>query len=44
MAEIEWTYSKHITDHSDDISRAALLHHEPAPIADSNIVELAKAS
>jgi integrase len=31
--EIERTYSKHITDHSDDISRAALLHHEP--VADS---------
>ncbi len=29
-AEIERTYSKHITDHSDDIARAALLHHAPA--------------
>ncbi|OPY99161.1 hypothetical protein A5906_25830 [Bradyrhizobium sacchari] len=28
-AEIERTYSKYITDFSDDISRAALLHYEP---------------
>ena len=35
--EIERTYSKHITDHSDDISRAALLHY--APVAD-NVVAL----
>jgi hypothetical protein len=26
---IEKTYSKHITEHSDDISRKALLQHEP---------------
>ena len=32
--EIERTYSKHITDHSDDISRAALLHY--APVADKS--------
>jgi integrase len=31
VAQIERTYSKHITDHSDDISRAALLQHEPPP-------------
>jgi integrase len=30
VAMIERTYSKYITEHSDDISRAALLHHEPA--------------
>ncbi|MCP3464481.1 hypothetical protein [Bradyrhizobium sp. CCGUVB23] len=32
VAMIERTYSKHITDHTDDISRAALLQHEP-PLA-----------
>jgi len=37
--EIERTYSKHITDHSDDISRAALLHY--APVAD-NVVALGR--
>ena len=26
---IEQHYSKYITEHSDDISRAALLQHEP---------------
>jgi integrase len=41
-AEIERCYSKHITDHTDDISRAALLHHEE-PVA-NNVVELALAS
>jgi integrase len=30
VAMIEKTYSRHITEHSDDISRKALLHHEPA--------------
>lgn len=39
-AEIERTYSKHITDHSDEIARAALLHHAPASPAD-NIIEVA---
>jgi integrase len=29
VQQVETTYSKYITDHSDDISRAALLHHEP---------------
>lgn len=37
-AEIERTYSKHITDHSDEIARAALLHYAPVPSADSNAV------
>jgi len=37
---IEKTYSKYITEHSDDISRKALLQHEsPAPLAD-NVVSL----
>jgi hypothetical protein len=36
---IERTYSRHITEHSDDISRKALLQHEP-PSGD-NIVALA---
>src|SRR5262249_36132334 len=31
VAQIERTYSKHITDHSDEISRAALLRHESVP-------------
>ena len=35
---IEKHYSKYITEHSDDISRHALLHHEP-PAAD-NVVAL----
>ncbi|EHQ99489.1 hypothetical protein [Bradyrhizobium sp. WSM471] len=39
-AEIERTYSKHITDHSDDIARAALLHHAPVPTLADNIVAL----
>ena len=42
VAQIERTYSKFIVDHADDISRAALLRHEPplAPAAD-NIVSVA---
>ena len=36
---IERTYSKHITEHSDDISRKALLQHEPS--SGDNIVALA---
>jgi integrase len=41
VAMIEKTYSKYITEHSDDISRKALLQHEePAPVAD-NVVLLA---
>ena len=39
-AEIERTYAKHIVDHSDDISRAALLHHQPA--AADNVVALSQ--
>jgi hypothetical protein len=35
---IERTYSKHITEHSDDISRRALLQHE-SPSGD-NVVAL----
>jgi integrase len=37
---IEKHYSKYITEHSDDISRQALLHHEP-PVAD-NVVALVR--
>jgi integrase len=40
VAMIEKTYSKYITEHGDDISRKALLQHEPAaPLAD-NVVSL----
>jgi integrase len=39
VAMIERTYSRYITEHSDDISRAALLHHEPA--SGNNVVVLA---
>jgi integrase len=38
VAMIEKTYSKHITEHSDDHSRGALLQHEP-PMG-SNVVAL----
>ena len=37
---IEKHYSKYITEHSDDVSRHALLHHEP-PAAD-NVVALVR--
>jgi integrase len=37
---VEKHYAKYITEHSDDISRHALLHHEP-PGAD-NVVALAR--
>ncbi|UPK33337.1 tyrosine-type recombinase/integrase [Bradyrhizobium sp. 186] len=40
VAEIERTYSKYITEHSDAVSRRALLHHDAAPLAD-NVVALA---
>ena len=42
VAMIEKTYSKYITEHSDDISRRALLQHEElqAALAD-NVVALA---
>jgi hypothetical protein len=39
VAMIERTYSRYITEHSDDISRAALLHHEPASVA-SNVIPI----
>jgi integrase len=39
VAMIERNYSKYITEHSDDISRKALLHHEPS--SGNNIVVLA---
>jgi integrase len=42
IVQIERTYSKYITDHTDDISRAALLQHEPAPVGD-NVVALPNA-
>jgi len=40
VAMIQKHYSKYITEHSDDVSRRALLHHEP-PAAD-NVVALAR--
>ena len=40
VAMIEKHYSKYITEHSDDISRPALLQHEP-PAAD-NVVALVR--
>jgi len=40
VAMIERTYSKYITEHSDDISRRALLQHEP-PSSD-NVVALVR--
>jgi integrase len=40
IVQIERTYSKFIADHSDDISRAALLVHEPATAG--NVVPLAR--
>ncbi|MET4086664.1 site-specific integrase [Bradyrhizobium sp. S3.5.5] len=39
VAMIEKHYSRFISEHSDDISRAALLHHEPAA---GNVVVLAR--
>ncbi len=40
VAMIERTYSKYITEHTDDISRRALLQHEPP--AGENVVALAR--
>jgi hypothetical protein len=37
---IEKHYAKYITEHSDDVSRHALLHHEPS--AADNVVGLAR--
>jgi integrase len=42
VVEIERTYSKYITDHTDDISRAALLHHEPARGTKNNVVAMTR--
>jgi integrase len=42
VAMIEKNYSKYITEHSDDISRAALLQHESVPAGD-NVVALPNA-
>jgi len=42
VAMIERTYSRYITEHSDDISRAALLQHRQ-PVADDNVVALQNA-
>jgi integrase len=39
VSMIERTYSKYITEHSDDISRKALLQHEPA--SGDNVVAMA---
>jgi integrase len=42
VAMIEKTYSKYITEHSDDISRKALLQHEePQTVPADNVVALA---
>ena len=44
VGEIERTYSKYILDHSDQLTRAALLDHEPAPLAPvaDNVVALVR--
>jgi integrase len=42
VAMIERTYSKYITEHSDDISRKALLEHEePQTVGADNVIALA---
>jgi integrase len=43
VAMIERTYSKYITEHSDDISRKALLQHdeEPQTVVSDNVIALA---
>jgi integrase len=42
VAMIEKTYSKHITEHSDDISRMALLQQEePQTVVSDNVIALA---
>jgi integrase len=38
VAMVEKTYRKFITEHSDEISRAALLHLEPAPVG--NVIQM----
>ena len=40
VAMIERTYSKYITEHSDDISRRALLQHQPP--SGENVIGLAR--
>ena len=40
VAMIEKTYSKYITEHGDDVSRKALLQHEP--LNGDNVVALAR--
>ena len=40
VAMIERTYSKYITEHSDDVSRKALLQHEPQ--IGSNVVAIGR--
>jgi hypothetical protein len=40
VAQIERCYSKNIVDHSDDVSRAALLQLEPLAPAAGNVVPL----
>jgi integrase len=40
VVEIERTYSKHITDHSDEISRRAMLHLPATGAAAENVVAL----
>jgi integrase len=42
VAMIEKTYSKHITEHSDDISRMALLHHEEPALVGDNVVQMVR--
>ena len=43
VAMIERTYSKYITEHSDDISRKAMLQHdeEPQTVVSDNVIALA---
>ena len=43
VAMVEKTYSKHITEHSDDISRKALLQHdeELQTVVSDNVIALA---
>ena len=42
VTQIEAHYSKYISDHSDQLSRKALLQLE-APSAATNVIEIAKA-
>jgi integrase len=38
VQQVEATYSKYITDYSDDVARKGLLHHEP--VAGDNVIPL----